>query len=130
MQRLMDETLQRLEADARGDGFKGDLLQLERKVLASVFRDPRTFDAFSNVSPFFDDRRHKAIWPMMAEARIFYSRIDVNAVVQRLEWYGYLDTYAGGLAYVAALPDALGSEEDVSSVLADWKVRSGCGSRG
>jgi replicative DNA helicase len=119
----MAESMRVLEAQAQSGGFQGDVLQLERKVLASVFLAPEKFEIFRNVSTWFDDHRHKTIWNAMAEARVQHDRIDMRTVVERLECWNYLEVDAGGLAYIAALPDALASAEDVSSVLAEWKLR-------
>jgi replicative DNA helicase len=119
----MPEVMLGLDAQAQAGGFKGDPLQLERQVLASVFLAPETFDVFRKVSAWFDDHRHKTIWSAMAVARVQRGGIDMVSVVEELQSLNYLESDAGGVAYISSLLDSLGPDEDVSSVLAEWKRR-------
>jgi replicative DNA helicase len=96
--------------------------ELERKVLASILLYPHMLDSFRKVRTWFDDRRHKAIFNAMLEARAAYGEIDMLTVTRRLELFNFLDQ-VGGIAYVSGILDAFDQNDDVLAVLQEWRAR-------
>jgi replicative DNA helicase len=95
-------------------------IKIERRVLATAFIYPETFDEFRSVSTWFDERRHKIIWNAMHVARNTQGKIDMMTVSGELERLGYLDD-VGGVTYLSELLDSLGPNETPIAVVAEWR---------
>ena len=98
---------------------------VERRVLATAFINPESFDDFRSVSTWFDDRRHKIIWNAMHVARNTQGTIDMMSVSEKLEQLGHLDA-VGGVAYLAELLDSISPNDSPMAVVAEWRNRR-CG---
>src|SRR5213594_2841254 len=103
---------------ARIDRLPPHSIEAERGVLGCVLLSPgdclgACIEKFKSGSEIFYDLRHRHIYELLVEMYDHKEAIDLLTVQQRLKDRTQLEA-AGGLAYLASLPDAVPSAANLS----------------